>query len=125
LDLLDQHFESLKKRFESALLQRRPDGSALVIVPDLPLPQGWLKKTCGVLFVVPNGYPQARPDSFWADPDLRLAHGGMPANTGINANYGGADPKLWFSYHPSGWNPNLDDLSTYLNLIKSRLREAR
>jgi len=124
---VDQQVDFLKKQkqYSNAALEHRADGSALVTISNFPVPPGWNKTSTTVLFVAPAGYPQARPDCFWADEDLRLANGGMPANSAINTNYGGAAPKLWFSYHPSSWNANLDNLLIYARLIQKRLTEAK
>lgn len=125
MGLVDQHLEFLKRHYPTADREPRADGSALITISDFPVPAGWNKTSSGILFIAPTGYPQGRPDCFWADADLRLANGGMPANSGINANYGGAVPKLWFSYHPDSWNANLDNFFTYVKLIRKRLIEAR
>lgn len=122
---VDQQVDFLKRQYPNTELEHRADGSALVTISNFRVPPGWNKTSATVVFVTPAGYPQARPDCFWADEDLRLANGGMPANSGINTNYGGAAPKLWFSYHPSSWNANLDNLFNYVKLIRRRLTEAR
>jgi hypothetical protein len=124
---VDQQVELLKKQkyYSKAAVEHRADGSALVTISDFPVPPGWNKSSTTIVFVAPAGYPQARPDCFWADEDLRLANGGMPANSAINTGYGGPAPKLWFSYHPSSWNANLDTLFNYVKLIRQRLIDAR
>ena len=125
LDIVDQHVDVLKQAYPRTRHQRRNDGSVLVEISEFPLPPGWNAGTTTVSFVVPLGYPQARPDSFWTDPSLRLKHEGMPANSGLNTNYGGPDPRLWFSYHPERWDPNRDSLWTYLKLIRRRFEDPR
>ena len=125
MDKLEADFRELKGTYPSAELARRPDGSALVTIRNFRLKHGWNADMTTVSFLVPVGYPIARPDTFWADEGLRLSNGGMPANSGLNSNYGGPKPLLWFSFHPSGWNPNHDNLVTYTNLIKTRLADAR
>jgi hypothetical protein len=96
-----------------------------VTIPEFPLPPGWSARATEVSFVVPLGYPVARPDTFWADADLRLQSGGFPANTNLNANYGGAAPRLWFSFHPSTWSPSRDSLLTFVRLILRRLQNTQ
>src|SRR2546425_1367938 len=113
MDLLQRDFNQLREVYPSATMERRSDGSALIAIPDMNLPAGWNTEKAGVIYVAPVGYPAARPDCFWTDATLRLAHGGMPANSGHNANHGGPEPLLWFSYHPSSWNPNTDNLLTF------------
>lgn len=124
MEIVDQHFERLKANYPDAELAQHSDGSAIVTVPEVDLPYGWNKQRTTIRFVVPVGYPVARPDCFWADLDLRLKHGGMPGNTGFN-NIHNLSQYLWFSYHPSIWNPNDDDFITYMNVIRRRLADAR
>lgn len=125
MDLVDQQLKEVRTRYPAARADRRPDGTVLIIIPRMPLPPGWSRPEVDVWFVVPLGYPVASPDTFWTQADLRLWNGGFPANTQLNANYGGSELGLWFSVHPSAWNPNRDNLLTYVRLIESRLREAQ
>lgn len=125
MDPLTQQYEELKAAYPAARLEQRPDGSAVVDVDDVPLVDGWTASKTRVRFVVPVGYPVARPDCFWVSADLRLKHGAMPANSGMNKNHGGVDDLLYFSYHPSTWDPNSDRLVTYFRLVQRRLAEAK
>lgn len=115
----------LKELHPAAASERLPDGSFAVVVPDLPLPEGWTAKTATVRFIAPVGYPQSRPDCFWTDPQLRLAAGQVPQNTGSNAMPHGPAPLLWFSWHVQTWSPNADTLTTFLNVIRKRFAELR
>jgi hypothetical protein len=129
MDPIEEQFQQLHALYPTATLERRGDGTSLVVLPHFPLPPGWSTPTTEVVFVVPLGYPVARPDTFWTSPDLRLASGGFPANTQLNANYGDYGnrllDRLWFSYHPSTWNPSYDTLTTYVKLIRRRLQEPQ
>jgi hypothetical protein len=127
MDLLDQHFAKLLAAVPNARLQRRADGSAYVVVTEVRLPAGWNAPATTIYFLTPLGYPSARPDSFWTDPALRLASGVLPANAQMNGNNPGdlAQQLLWFSFHPSSWNPLRDDLLTYFNIVRTRFREVR
>jgi hypothetical protein len=55
----------------------------LVRIPNVPLPEGWSQPSTEIRFVVPNGYPYAAPDCFWADMALRLRGGAMPKNATV------------------------------------------
>jgi hypothetical protein len=125
MDAIDAHFARLKDAVPQAKLTRRPDGTAVVLVSDVRLPGGWSSATTAVQFIVPVGYPAARPDSFWADAALRLATGAMPSNAQMNGNNPPTQPLLWFSFHPTSWNPLKDDLLTYFNIVRTRFREVR
>jgi hypothetical protein len=122
---LEQQFEILRNCRADTTLQRLPDGSHLVIVPDVALPTGWSKPVVNVEFVAPVGYPLARPDCFWTDSDLRLCNGNVPKNTGGNPIPHIGPGHLWFSWHVASWNPNVDNLLTYLNVIKRRLQNPQ
>lgn len=63
----------------------------------------------------------SRPDCFWVDGDLRLQNGDVPKNSGTQPLPGVSASTLWFSWHAASWNPNTDDLRTYLRLIENRL----
>jgi len=122
---LEQQFEILRSYRAEISFQKLPDGSHLVIVPGVVLPAGWSKPTVNVKFLAPVGYPLARPDCFWTDSDLRLRNGNVPQNTGQNPIPHIGTGHLWFSWHVSSWNPNVDSLLTYLYVIKRRLQNPQ
>jgi hypothetical protein len=122
---VEEQFEVLRSYEPGALLQRLPDGSHLITVTCVKLRSGWSKPTVEVKFVAPVGFPFAKPDCFWADPDLRLANGNSPQNTGFNAIPHVPSSHLWFSWHVGAWNPNCDNLLTYWYVIKRRLSAAQ
>ncbi len=123
--ILEDQFGQLKIAFPEAQIQPKLDGSAIIRLPGIALPSGWNLAATDVVFVAPVGYPVAKPDTFWADERLRLAGGGMPLNTSLNANYGGPQQMLWFSFHPNVWNPQRDNLLTYAQLIRRRFADPK
>ena len=124
---MEDHFASLKliQRYRLATLTPVPNGTFVVEIPAFPLPDGWNARSTTVYFIVPVGYPVAKPDTFWTSPDLRLAGGGMPNGTNQQNPPGIPPDLLWFSWHPSVWNPNRDSLINYAEVIAQRFREAR
>src|ERR1043165_819149 len=80
-----------------------------VLIPELVLPPDRFNKNItGLLFRIPVGYPQAGPDNFFVDGNLRLKSGGIPPafNAGSQSSSGPApvDGKWgWFSWHPQAW----------------------
>lgn len=125
MNLRPGEVEVLLAAYPSAHIEDRPDGTGLVRLPALPLPIGWSSTTTDAWFVVPVGYPGAMPDCFWAAPDLRLATGALPSNSGPQP-IGGSGPELglWFSWHLQAWTPATDQLVTYAHFVESRLRRA-
>lgn len=120
---IEQQVEALRKQYARVELHLGQGGKHWVLVGDVALPAGWNQRATTVVIDLPVGYPMSAPDCFWADGTLRLASGAMPQNSGLNANYGGGEQRLWFSYHPSQWNPNIDDLVRYVNVVRKRLQQ--
>ena len=117
--------DQLKTRYSGATATTRPDGTLLIVVPDIALPAGWNQPTTTARFLAPGGYPSARPDSFFADRALRLRGGAMPANASEQPLPGTGEVYLLFSWHLSTWNPVADTLLTYVRVITDRLRRAQ
>jgi hypothetical protein len=125
MSLLDDQLRVLQEEFADANIKQLPDGSHVVTVPGVDLPQGWLLSQTTVKFHLAPSYPHGRPDCFWAEPALRLKNGAQPQNTNIQAIPGTSEAWLWFSWHASHWNPNRDTLTTYMNIIRERLRRVQ
>lgn len=123
--ILDKQFTALEEKYPDLTIEARADGTSLIKIPNYGLPIGWNKASSNIYFLVPNGYPVAKPDCFWTDVDLTLANGGTPLNASVNASHGGPEQLLWFSYHLSSWDPNVDDLLTYVRVINQRLGDLR
>lgn len=122
---LDQQFEAVRMEFPAASIEARSGGSALITVPDFPVPTGWSKDRTMVRFLAPVGYPFAQPDCFWACADLRLAGGAMPHATNLTPIPETNVPLLWFSWHVQKWNPSRDTLMSFVRVIEKRLRDPR
>lgn len=123
--VLDMQLGHLRERFGDVHTRHLPSGTSLVIVPGVRLPEGWSKPSTTIRFIVPLGYPFAQLDCFWADPDLCLAHGGLPQNSALSPIPETAEPALWFSWHLNGpWNPNRDTLSTWMKVVIERMRQV-
>ncbi|MDY0279057.1 MAG: E2/UBC family protein [Salinivirgaceae bacterium] len=126
--ILNRHFSKLKERYPEATLAMLPSGAALITVPGMPLPPGWSMGFSAIRFIAPLGYPNAVPDCFWADKELRLKGNRMPQNAKLDNPVPEVNlPGLWYSWHvqPNNWNANRDDLLTYLAVIMARFGELR
>jgi hypothetical protein len=95
-------------------------GTALVVLENYPVPQGYNKPTTQLLLKVPLSYPNGQPDMFWTDDDFALANGSAPQSAEVFETYLG---KRWrrFSWHPQGWNPATCNLKTYVEFVNVRL----
>jgi hypothetical protein len=122
---LEVQLERLQRSFPDATASPLPDGTQLVMVPGVSVPAGWNRPATWVAFIVPVGYPAARPDCFFADPELRLQGEGMPTSSGQQQIPHSGRLGLWFSWHLATWNPGRDDLATYVGVIRERLSRAQ
>lgn len=124
---LEAQFADVRTAFPGSTITACGNGTNVVVLPEIELPEGWSQRVTGVSFVVPNGYPYAAPDCFWADSSLRLRGGAAPANTGANTAPGiPPTHTLWFSWHLNGsWNPSTCDLMTYVRVIRNRFEAVR
>jgi hypothetical protein len=121
--VIDEQFAKLQKEFPNSSLQSLPSGATLITVENVQLPVGWSAGETTVRFIAPVGYPHAKPDCFWTNPELRLSPGNLPQATGDGNQIPETNQTgLWFSWHASQWNPNRDTLLTYLNVIRNRFR---
>jgi len=125
MSLLDDQLKFFQEEFPTASLTPLQDGSHVVTVPGVKLPVGWSQPQTTVKFLLLANYPHSVPDCFWVEPHIRLANGALPQNSNTQAIPGTNETWLWFSWHASRWNPNRDTLSTYMNVIAVRLREAK
>lgn len=117
----EQQFEAFRARVPSLEVVAELDIGRVLRVRAVSLPAGWSKISTAVTFVCPVGYPIASPDCFWTDPDLRLANGSDPQNTGANPIPGFGEDLRWFSWHCPNWNPNRNTLLTWYRQIRQRL----
>lgn len=122
MTVLDDQLEEVSRQRSGLTADRMPDGMWMVAF-GAHLPPGWNRASTQVRFLLPLPYPAAQPDCFYADQDLRLASGTMPVNSGMQPLNN--VPMLWFSWHLSAWNPQRDDVLTYVRFIESRLNDAR
>lgn len=128
--ITERQFARLKTRFPNASCELLASGAALVTVPEFLIPGGWNQSKTDIRFVVPAGYPGPFPDCFWATTGLRLADGRLPTN----AQDDNPIPEtslvcFWFSWHitdaAQNWDPNRDDLSTYVSIIATRFEKLQ
>ena len=132
--MISEQFVELKDylqqfKNQGAEIQRRGDGSYLITVKDVDLPEGWNPRKVDVFFIAPPGYPAAKPDCFWVSPRVRLSNGAIPqsANEGTPLPYdqNPGRPLTWFSWHLQIWDPNRSRLENFYRAIVQRLNPPR
>jgi len=122
---LDAQLQRLAERFAGTTWEDRATHGLLLTIPSFALPAGWSKDVTQLKFLVPQGYPYSRPDCFWADGDLRVkGQQQMPQNTQLNPVVPETVGMVWFSWHLQDWNPNRDDLFSWIACVRDRLQRV-
>lgn len=135
IGLIHDGIERLRTKWPQSHYCPGKHGDYLIIVPGVLLPKGYRETICTILFIVPPGFPGARPDHFFTDIEIRLASGAIPKATVIAHPEGRGNfchpswpqwsRSMWWSWHLQMWNPNRDGLYTYMKVITQRLNPAR
>jgi hypothetical protein len=123
VDVLAAQLAAVQRRYPAARVESAPDGSRVLIVPDLRLCCGWNASATTVRVLIPVGFPHVKPDCFYVDATLRLASGAEPASSNLQSIFGGQ--YRWYSWHIATWDPARGSLDQYLHVCESRLREVR
>lgn len=104
------------------------DGAKVYLVfKKFPLPEGvYNQNYTDLLIFTTQQYPNANFDMFWTEESLTLNDGRVPRNAEVIETHLG---KRWrrFSYHPYNtrpWNPAQDNVSSYIEYVKQRLRKG-
>jgi hypothetical protein len=107
-----------------------PSDYSHVVIKRWPLPPGWSAAATEVLILLPAGYPQTPPDSFYTPDSLTLEGSAEPDRASGRISHRG---RSWrqFSWHfvePRDWQPHPDpeqghNLLTFLLAVEARLRE--
>lgn len=122
-------FERVKERYPDAQLEPLTSGSGLLTLPEVALPAGWSLEQTPLYFIVPAGYPGPAPDCFWVDQRVALAGGGAPQASNVTQIPETPITGRWFSWHVveanNNWNPNRDDLLTYVKICLDRLQHVK
>lgn len=79
-----------------------------------------------LLILIPNGYPEIKPDMWYFNPGLLLASTNLLARqTQANLNFEGKAWQRWSRHFPSNeWRSGVDGIHTYLKKIQIALETA-
>lgn len=98
------------------------DNMISLVIFDVELPSGYQPQAVDLLLRLPLQFPQAPPDMFWTDPVVTYDGGGVPAATQEREMHMGRSWQRWSRHFgTSHWRPGVDDLRSYMTLIRSTL----
>jgi len=94
----------------------------IIVIKNFPLPTGFKIEKTDLLLKIPISFPNGKPDMFWVNPDAIPKAKKLPFTPQIEANLG----RQWlrYSWHLQKWNPNHDNLFTFIEFIESGLKKV-
>jgi len=98
-----------------------------LIIRNWILPEGKFNfQNADLLILIPNGYPEVRPDMWYFNPGLLLAPSNRPARqTQVNINFERKVWQRWSRHYPTNeWRSGIDGIHTYLKKIQIALETA-
>lgn len=121
LPIRDRHYLT-----ERGIAFEEVDGNEKgVIFPGYVLPAGRFDQAkADILVLLPPGYPDVRPDMFFAIPWIKLARSSQyPRAADQPREYQGRRWQQW-SRHNNQWRPGVDGIWTMLRRIDTALEAA-
>jgi hypothetical protein len=95
-----------------------------LIIHDYALPAGYDRETVDLLLRLPGGFPDAAPDMFWMEPFVGYADGTVPPQTQVRQAFHGRTWQRWSRHLAISWRAGLDNLQSYLRLIRTDLESG-
>jgi hypothetical protein len=95
-----------------------------LIIRGYGLPDGYELALVDLLLRLPMGFPDAAPDMFWTCPAVGYAGGAVPPATQDRLEYLGRTWQRWSRHLALAWRPGIDNLQTYLRLIRTDLEKG-
>lgn len=98
-----------------------------LIIRDYKLPEGKFNhERSDLLILIPQGYPDTRPDMWYFFPSILLSPSNRLARqTQAKLNFGGKIWQRWSRHFPANeWRSGVDGIHTYLQKINSALATA-
>jgi hypothetical protein len=100
----------------------QPDGWTFLVIPEYAVPDAFSPGLVQLLVKLPPTFPDAAPDMFWVNPQVRTP-AGAPQGTSIESLLGGQWQR--FSWHllPGAWQPGTSTLRDFMRCIRARFEK--
>lgn len=105
---------------DRATVLAQPNGWLFLVISDYELPPGFRPDRVRLLLKLPPTFPDAAPDMFWVQPEVKAPGGSLPRNTSTERLL----EQNWqrFSWHlaSGAWVPGASTLRDFLRCIAAR-----
>ena len=123
MDLLEDDERFLKGKGYDFALHAEGEGGCLIIKAYRLSPGKYDSDSSDLLICMPKGYNNAKLDSFYLDPPVRLkATGQYPAAADVFEAHAGRNWQR-FSRHLEQWRPGIDTLQNFMPLVQRELQD--
>jgi hypothetical protein len=95
-----------------------------LIIRGFRLPVGYEPAVIDLLLRLANGFPDSAPDMWWTHPVVGYADGSAPPATEVRMEFAGRTWQRWSRHLATSWRPGIDNLQTYLRLIRTDLERG-
>ncbi|MFT3864593.1 MAG: E2/UBC family protein [Solirubrobacterales bacterium] len=95
-----------------------------LIIHGFRMPDGYVPGVVDLLLRLPSGFPDAAPDMWWTAPAVSYVGGSAPPATEVRQEFVGRTWQRWSRHLAVSWRPGIDNLQTYLRLIRTDLERA-
>lgn len=98
-----------------------------LILRNWVLPDGKFNlQSSDLLILIPNGYPEVRPDMWYFNPAILLTPANRPARqTQAYITFEGREWQRWSRHYPANeWRSGIDGIHTYLKKVQIALEIA-
>lgn len=94
-----------------------------IIIQDYAFPEAYHPRQASLLIIIPAGYPNAKPDMFWTNPDIRMINGSWPKSSEVHQDFQGMNWQRW-SRHLNNWRSGVDNLKTYMASVRKEINKG-
>ena len=117
---LEKELDELRREHPVNTLEEGPWIN--LVLPSFSIGDGFNVPSSDLLLRLQLTYPDAGPDMFWLETKVLLANGQCPKNAELIEFY---VARQWrrFSWHRKAWSPSIDNLSSYVEFVRRRLKE--
>jgi hypothetical protein len=123
LDVDDEFLDGLGLLWETIIVIEGGARRRWLVIHDYAVVQGYTLPKVMLALEVPNTYPAAQIDMFYAYPPLALAVGGEIPSTQVRATIRNLEFHGWSRHRgeESKWNPTHDNVISHLALVEAAL----
>lgn len=113
---INREIATVAEKYPGTTAVDAPDGSVGLIIPALPIPDGFTSPTARILVRIPAMYPTERLDLFWLAPSLARGNGASLPNVMVNGVSMAGEQWTQISWHDN--SPHDPERITVIGFVR-------